>query len=135
MREVKEVFWKYFTVENSIQFVYFPDGTIQLKENICSCDKCLKGDLRFEICKLESGKVIFRDDSGSESEESKSEDKGEESDENGVNFELVGDTIFEAVKVWNVAVYSSYNSFLSVWGKRKMSSHQKWNESIKPCNF
>ena len=37
-------------------FSYFPNGEIQLKENICSCDQCLKGN--FRLCDTEPGRIF-----------------------------------------------------------------------------
>lgn len=114
LRDEDRSFLKILNCRRQHMIVYFPDGTIQLKENICICDNCFVGELK--NCKLESGKILFQGDNGSESEESESEeseseDEGEESDEDEVNYELVGDTVFEAVEVGSVvAVYSSFNS-------------------------
>ena len=45
--------------------VYSPDGSIEVKENICDCQSCLVGELM--ECKLEKGKKIIGADEGANS--------------------------------------------------------------------
>ena len=43
---------------------FFPDGQIMGKENICSCHKCLNGNL--DKCEFEPGRIIKKGDVNSE---------------------------------------------------------------------
>ena len=43
---------------------FFPDGRIMRKENICSCHKCLNGNL--DKCEFEPGRTIKKRDVNSE---------------------------------------------------------------------
>ena len=43
---------------------FFPDGRIMGKEKICSCHKCLNGDL--DKCEYKSGRIIRKGDVNSE---------------------------------------------------------------------
>ena len=80
----------------------FPDGSIQPKTNLCSCNKCIKGD--FIKCLHKSGmKLYFNDCSGhkdspdtySEDEEFENEDGCYDTvtEENQIRAECVVDTI------------------------------------------
>ena len=65
---------------------YFPNGSIQSKVNICSCDSCVEGE--FTSCLIEKGKILqivdkardHDDDNSSESEFKNDLKSGDESD-------------------------------------------------------
>ena len=97
-------------------FAYFPDGSVQFKENMCSCETCLDGN--FVDCKIEKGVEKFtRNDYGSESETTSDSDgsggsDGDESRDSESStdeeiYEIRGNTIFEAVEVGStIAIHS-----------------------------
>ena len=102
-------------------FVYFPDGSLQYKENMCCCDKCLAGNLI--SCKFEKGVEKFKckdinynsdedldgddsSDSGSECSSNSSESEGDQE-----VYQIVGDAVLGAVEEGTtVAIYSPPHS-------------------------
>ena len=104
--------------------VYFPNGSIQVKDNICNCDQCFVGKL--VKCKTEKGITkklpILSDNealdifssasssSGSECSDSDDSDIDSE-DESEEILQIVGDAVFDAVlEGCTVAIYSATGS-------------------------
>ena len=58
---------------------YFPDGQIQTKVNICSCDQCLTG--KFVKCAIEIGKVVQEGDGDDDSDSDDERDDTEYEDD------------------------------------------------------
>ena len=83
-------------------FSFFPNGAVQSKVNICSCESCLVGE--FTKCDKEPGGLVNRaDDADSSSgSEELEEDDGAEIDDETEAIELRGDTVLGAITVGNV---------------------------------
>ena len=92
--------------------VFKPDGSIQSKVNLCSCEQCIKGDLIY--CKCEKGVLICNGDAESDEEE-------EDDNENGVvqtsndkeveENEMYGSNILDVITTGSVvALYSDENA-------------------------
>ena len=68
---------------------FFPDGSIQTKVNICSCNFCLQGD--FISCTTEKGNIFQLSTTEASDDESDDSDDNEEygdNDDDGSNHEL-----------------------------------------------
>ena len=88
---------KSYNVKNYTWLLFFPDDRIMGKENICSCYKCLNGNL--DKCEFEPGRIIKKGDVNSE------DDKidGSEYEEN----EIFKESFFSHIKKGSyVALYS-----------------------------
>ena len=59
--------FKILQCEKLHMIAFFPDGQIMGKENLCSCQECLDGDL--DKCEFESGRIIKKGDVNSEDDE------------------------------------------------------------------
>ena len=79
---------------------YFPNGCIQSKVNICSCDSCIEGE--FTSCLIEKGKIVQIVDEASDhddddSSESEFENDLESSDESDTEaYELKAESVNSA---------------------------------------
>jgi len=93
-------------------FAYFPDGSIQYKKNLCSCDCCFLGN--FIDCKIEKGfeKFEYGDcESSDEGDSAIDTDSENEEDEDEDRYKLIGETVFEAVEIGSVvAIYSLHGA-------------------------
>ena len=74
-------------------FSYLPNGQVQSKANICSCDKCLKGD--FINCTIEKGKIV-------EEGEDDDEDDDLEYEKEDLSDEAHDDDLLEVIDAGNV---------------------------------
>ena len=80
---------------------YFPDGQVQTKVNICSCNDCLEG--QFIKCTVEAGRVVQQSEEGSEDES----DEAEYENEDIITEELAesvvrGDSVLNAIAKGNI---------------------------------
>ena len=79
-------------------FMYSPDGSIKVKTNICSCEKCLIGE--FMNCDHEKGYIVQQGtlDNSDEDTSSSSDDECEENDlidEIDEEYELRAHNVYE----------------------------------------
>ena len=85
-------------------FSFFPNGEVQAKLNICSCENCILG--KFVSCFSEPGKIIEHGEDisscSSDSEEVEVDDHAVDSDSEFDAVEIIGDTVFGAIAVGNV---------------------------------
>ena len=80
---------------------YFPDGQVQGKVNMCSCDSCLKG--KFTYCTVEMGTVIQHSDDGSDYDSDYAEYENEDHSEELLAESIVrGDSVLDAIAVGNI---------------------------------
>ena len=90
---------------------FHTDGSIQVKENICSCEDCIQG--AFINCMSEKGRVVFSSvnsegDSDEEDDEIEEESASNEDDEN----EICGESVMECLtKDSAIALYSHSSAF------------------------
>ena len=97
-------------------FCYSPDGSIQLKQWICSCCMCKVG--KFTECNDEKGVIIYprksnQDESSSSSSDSEDSDRDKEVEESDVEqYEMRSASISEIVETGNiVALFAPSKSF------------------------
>ena len=96
------------------------DGSIQAKENICSCEKCIEGD--FIGCVSEKGRVVYQSseikgDSNDEEDESDDENEVEESDnvQEEEDYEIRGSNIMACITKNSVIALFSDSSALELF--------------------
>ena len=89
----------------------FPNGTIQVKENICSCDECISGNLINSSVK--EGKCFCEgDNEESDTDSTDNEEDENESEDEGVHVnEIRADTMVDLIEKDSVvALYSHQNA-------------------------
>ena len=89
-------------------FAYFPDGTIQVKENLCSCKDCIEG--KFTNCKIEKG-VLIGEEQMEDGDNEVNDDEGntpdEDCDNDNEDFE-VNDLIRREESIFSCIIEGSY---------------------------
>ena len=109
-----------FKIKNCMaqhMFFFFPDGQVQCKVNICSCNSCMEG--KFVRCSIEMGQIVqysldgsdVGDDSDIEYELDDSPDCDSNDDEIRAA-DLRGDSVLGAIQKGNfIGLLSPHNSF------------------------
>ena len=89
---------------------YFPNGDIQIKENMCSCDKCLVG--KFVQCNEEKGKLYKKGNADDASSDSEDYSLGDNESDSGSDDEFVNvDSILNGIDPGSyIGIYSSENA-------------------------
>ena len=125
---------------------FYPNGTIQTKVNVCSCQFCFEGD--FLSCATEKGKILTNDgdipshdeelsdyDSDADSETENEDDSDDETDLYELRAESVNSII---TKNSTIALYSSTNSLelfylckVLDFGEAKETLTDKYNHIVE----
>ena len=89
---------------------FHPDGSIQTKVNICSCDECITGD--FINCTLELGvKICHRNVDESDGESDEECEYEDEDDGSTEQYELRADSVLDVVQAGSyIALFSPPNA-------------------------